>query len=416
MFADRASRTIVTSFIAIGFLALIVVHYTASEAPADTDATTAGELKFVNSTPVMVVPGPRAGDVTMYKWMARLSDNGRYLLYVRRVERTIRIRVRGVSAVRSAFRLVLRDLKNGGEKVLPGMPINIAHEYIGLFMSMRIFNAAGTKIAVPCGIDTDGDGWCTIRKDKMCLGIYDIATDSLKQRELRGEAILPTFDRTGRKLLVMAFENVFRNTGKLYVGSGDGTGLKELKVSGMPLGLCPAADAAPLYRIDEKWIRTLVLYDLTRNAKIADLPIYKHNGLLKRVGAHWTRDGRYLCYVDTEPNVKDKSADAKRMVRIWDRKTGKVIRTLDNVIPTAPGTTPTTIIVESAPDGGKSYQLHDVATGKSRPIEKCLRIISTSGGKIVYTTAEPKRKETIYIGELQLPGHKDGRAVKLADS
>jgi len=226
---------------------------------------------------------------------------------------------------------------------------------------------------------------------------------------------LPTFDRTGRKLLVMAFENVFKNTGKLYVGSGDGTGLKELKVPGTPLGLCPAADAVPLYRVDEKWIRTLVLYDLTRKAKIADVPIYKHNGLLRRVGAHWTQDGRYLCYVDTEPNLKDKRADAKRMVRIWDRKAGKVVRTLDNVIPTAPGPTPTTVIVESAPDGRKSYQLHDAATGKTRPIQKCLRIISTSGRKVVYTKAEPKRKETIYIGEFQLPGGKNSRTVKLAD-
>ena len=365
----------------------------------------AGELKFVNSKGVAVVPKPISGSVAVKKWNAHLSDNGRYLLHIRAVRKTVR--QAKMTTVRTAYRLVLSDLKNSSESGLPGVPIAIAREYIGAFMSMRIFNAAGTKIVVPYGVDIDGDGWYSLRKDKMCLGIYDIATGKITKRDIPGEIVLPTFDRSGKRLLVMAFANILRNTGKLYYGPGDGTGLKQLKAAGMPHSPCPAANVVPLSCSDEKRDRKLILYDLTKNAKVADIPIDKRNDLSNRIPPHWTRDGRYLCYVDIKVNEKDVSAERKRMVRIWDRKAGKVIRTLKDFVPAAPGPGPTTMIIESAPYDRKSYQLHDVTTGKNRAIESCRRIVSTNGPRIVYTRREADGSETIYVGQLELTTPKD---------
>ena len=387
-FAGRLARLIAVSGIAVAVLVL-------------ASFSQAGELKFVNSKAVAVVPKPVSGSVAVKKWNAHLSDNGRYLLHIRAVHKT------SGTTVRTAFRLVLSDLKNSSESGLPGVPIAIAREYIGAFMSMRIFNAAGTKIVVPYGVDIDGDGWYSLRKDKMCLGIYDIVTGKIAKRNIPGEIVLPTFDRSGKKLLVMAFENILKNTGKLYYGPGNGTGLKQLKAAGMPHSPCPTADVVPLSRVDKKWVRTLILYDPTKNAKVTDIPIHKSNGLSNRIPPQWTRDGRYLCYVDVKVNEKDVRAERKRMARIWDRKAGKVIRTLKDFVPAAPGPGPTTIIIESAADDTKSYQLHDVATGKSRPIESCLRIVSTNGSRIVYTRREPKGRETIYVGQLELTTPKD---------
>ena len=384
---------------------VLAVRFTGLIALSCAAVSQAGELKFVNSKAVAVVPKPVSGSVAVKKWTARLSDNGRYLLHLRAVHKTSH--QAGVTSVHTAYRLVLSDLKNSSESGLPGVPIAIAQEYIGAFMSMRIFNAAGTKIVVPYGVDIDGDGWYSLRKDKMCLGIYNIATGKITKRNIPGEIVLPTFDRSGKKLLVMAFENTFRNTGKLYYGPGDGTGLKQLKAAGMPHRPCPAADVVPLSCSDEKLGRTLILYDPTKNAKVADIPIDRRNDLSNRIPPHWTRDGRYLCYVDSKVNEKDKSADRKRMVRIWDRKAGKVIRTLKDFVPAAPGPGPTTMIIESAADDTKSYQLHDAATGKSRAIESCRRIVSTNGPRIVYTRRGPDRSETIYIGQLQLTTPKD---------
>jgi len=389
---------------AVRLTRLIAVSCAAVVVLVPDGASQAGELKFVNSKAVAVVPKPVSGSVAVKKWNARLSDNGRYLLHIRSVHKTSH--QAGVTSVRTAFRLVLSDLKNSSESGLPGVPIAIAREYIGAFMSMRIFNAAGTKIVVPYGVDTDGDGWYSLRKDKMCLGIYDIATGKITKRNIPGQVVLPTFDRSGKKLLVMGFENTFKNTGKLYYGPGDGTGLKQLKAAGMPHSPCPTADVVPLSLVDKKWVRTLILYDPTKNAKITDIPMHKSNSLSNRIPPHWTRDGRYLCYVDVKV-PEDVRADRKRMVRIWDRKAGKVIRTLKDFVPAAPGPTPTTMIIESAADDTKSYQLHDAATGKSRPIESCLRIVSTNGRRIVYTRREPDRSETIYVGQLQLTTPKD---------
>ena len=384
---------------------LIAMSCTAAVVLAAAAVSQAGELKFVNSKAVAVVPKPISGSVVVKKWNAHLSDDGRYLLHIRTARKTFR---RGkVTTVHTAYRLVLSDLENSSEWGLPGVPIAIARGYIGTFMSMRIFNAAGTKIVVPCGVDIDGDGWYSLRKDKMCLGIYDIATGKMTKRDIPGEVVLPTFDRSGKKLLVMAFDNILRNTGKLYYGPGDASGLKQLKAAGMPHSPCPTADVVPLSCSDEKRGRTLILYDLTKNAKVADIPIDKRNGLSNRIPPHWTRDGRYLCYVDIKVNEKDVSAERKRMVRIWDRKAGKVIRTLKDFVPAAPGPTPTTIIIESAADDIKSYQLHDAATGKNRAIEGCLRIVSTNGPRIVYTRRQPDRSETIHVGQLQLTTPKD---------
>lgn len=377
------------------------------ESPKPVQGEMIGEVGFVKAGEAMIVGDVKGhGHVTMDRWSARLTPDGRHLLYARWRGR---FSSSGAVATRKgARRLVLKNLEDGSETELPGPAIDIAPDYVAFFMSMRIFDAKGRRIAVPCGIDADGDGICVIRKEQMRLGIYDMTTHRLTQYKPQAPAIVPTFDRTGKRLLVMAMTDVMKNAGTLYASPADTIKLTKMSAPGCPLTPCPTADVTPFLRVDDKWQRSLFLYDLVKKKKVADVPIHVHNSALSRHNPQWTPDGRYLCYVDLEINKADKLFDAKRLCRIWDRTSGKLVRTIADAVPIAPGPTPTTMIVQATRGGRITFMLHDVATGATRRIVGCTRIISTSGRKVVYMNVGPERKETVYIAEFQLSDEKPG--------
>ena len=362
-----------------------------------------GEVTFADERQAMVVDKVKGGgQVTMGRFSARLTPDGEHLLYAR-WEPRFRSHP-GVVTRKSSYRLILRRLADGAETQFAGPSIDVAAEYVAAYLAMNIFDATGRKIAVVCGRDDDGDGVCVIRKEKMCLGLYDLAAGRLEQLDLRAEAILPTFDRTGKRLLVMAMEDVARQKGAIYTSPMPPIKLTKLPVEGFLCRPCPAADVVPLVLVDRDWRRRLCLYDLRAGKQAADVPIDKRNSRLARYSPQWTADGRYLCYLDVEFDSNDPLADASQYARIWDRKAGKVVRSVAGAIPVAAGPTGSSVILQATRGNRIAHLLLDAAANTSWRIPGDVkRIISTRGRKVVYMKPTPDRKEAVYVAEIRLP-------------
>ena len=290
----------------------------------------------------------------------RLSPDARYMVYISRQAQKIPGDNKDGPPYEFVDRIAVRNVESGKDKLLP-MPAFPA-EFLTAMMPLCTFDPSGTKIVVPTGLDDNGDGFHSMKKEKMQAMVYDVVTGEATRLGPTGDEVVPVFNRTGKSLIVSTLDGG-KKPGKSYlvpIGRGK---YKQLAVSGFSLTPCPVADLLPLVLEDSK----LVLYDPRADEQTAELPArIPDNLLLNSFFPQWTADGRYLYYTDATEEEDDGRTQTQTATRIWDRITGKEVGELKRAFVLGAGPGKTTMLMIN--DDGSSHEsvfLHDAASGKS---------------------------------------------------
>jgi hypothetical protein len=379
---------------------LLAVALMASVASAQ-DAEKKSAVKIVKETKIFALDKLRTIDENSGLHSMQLSPDGKTLLYARRLPRAnVQERLR--------YHLVLRDIKAGTDTVMPGDPLE-SNDFLVACTSMRPFDATGKKIVIPVGTNQDGKPG-RLGKGQMQPGIYDIATGKLDKLDMKAPIILPSYDATGKNLIVFAMFPGKRGSDmewcKTIVSPVNKIKFRKIGVAGLPRTPCPIGDILPILLPPERKIpdaprqSELVIYDTKADKKLTSPPLTSGRKL-DDYNPQWTTDGRYLYYVDREMyKTPDGNTRRKQIMRVWDRKKSIEQSLTEDHIPIGPAPEKAGMIVLD--NKNYSYSLHDPATGKTTPLAlKKSRIISVSGRFMVYVKKDKTGTNSVYRAEIK---------------
>ena len=389
-------------------IVLLTLGVLASAAAAAEDGPKLVKQKLI------VADDGKAG-VAKVMHSARLSPDGKHLLYMRVKWVQLPARDGRPARERRSYRLILRELKSGKDKPLP-IPAYMNGEIATAMLSGNIFGLGGKKIALGAGIDDEGDGLHDYLQEKMQAVVYDIASGKLTKLPVTDRAVFGTFDRTGKGLIIMTMGGRDERHGKLLTTPLDNPKLRQFGKWGLPRGVCPAGDVLALLlpqgRGGKRLLR-FILYDLKAGKQIAELPTHEENRKLDDSCPQWTSDGRYLYYADVKYEMIDGKRERKVITRIWDRTKSREAGIVPDVVPIGPGPGKGTMVVAKSP-GLKQMFLHDAGSGASHSLGKVtMNAIAAEGKYLLYADKPADGKSGIYMAEI-VPAKKEKPAKEPA--
>jgi len=375
------------------------------------------------ATAVMGQDAPRLGDetkiMTLAKdakvrenngmWSMKLSPDLKHLLYVRGEQAQVPDD-QGEQRQRSVYRMILRNVATGAEKVLPAAAVDV-DDYVVACLSMKVFGPKGRKIVLPLPEKADGNGVVSIRSggSGMQVGLYDVASGKVDRLDVKGPVVFPSFDGSGKKLIVLSMD-VRAMSGTLYVTPVDKIDLKPLNQWGLPRTPCPTADLMPLLlppKRDGPGDMGVVLYDLKADAVKYKLLANERGTKMDDYNPQWTADGRYLYYVDMKEEGDGESRTRKYFTRVWDVKENKEAGLIDRAVAVGPGPSKTSMVLTAIRSAGPEQRqvlLHDAVAGTTWSLgDGRVRPISTQAGRLVYVRMADDGTETVCIAEIIAP-------------
>lgn len=334
---------------------------------------------------------------------------GARLLYIRRQKGKMKRRGGEGFEDRTIRRLVLRDVARNVDTVLP-IPAIAQDEVLKYMLTCRLFDSVGKKIALGVGVDDDKDGVTSPGdSDRMRGAIFDIATGELKMLDVEGQAVVPSFDRTGKKLYLLKWD-VKKWAGTLHVADATKLEFDPLKFLGLPRGFCPAADvAAMLIKAPQKGSLgyKLALYDQKADKQMLELPTAGYGVEMVRFCPKWTADGRYLYYRNLAKKQVEGRARFYPVTRLWDRKTARQIAEIPDAHPVGPGPAAGAMVLAIVQGGNvKQTVVHTAATGKFVPVDGLKgRPVAVAGGRVFYVKWTDSG-DTLFSAKIAMPAEK----------
>ena len=342
-------------------------------------------------------------------WSMKLSPDLEHLLYIRGEQAQVPDD-QGEQRQRTVYRMILRNVATGAEKVLPAAAVDV-DDYIVACLSMKLFGPAGRKIVLPLPEKSDGNGIVSIigGGSGMQVGLYDVASGRVDRLDVKGPVIFPSFDGSGKKLIVLSMD-VKARSGILYVTSADKIDLKPLNQWGLPRTPCPTADLMPLLLPPERDGPSkagFVLYDLKADAVKFKLLANERGTKLDDYNPQWTADGRCLYYVDMKEEGDGDSRTRKMFTRVWDVKENKEAGLVDAAVAIGPGPGKTSMVLTAIRSSGPEQRqvlLHDAARSVTWSLAAgSIRPISTQAGRLVYVRMGDDGTETVCVAEIIAP-------------
>lgn len=358
--------------------------------------------RLKNETKVLELQEPKlAGPL-------RISPNGNWLIYMRK--ETLQIPSRdGKKKNRRMIRLVLRNVRSSKERLLP-VPACYNSDWLGFYLTGKIFDASRKKIVIPIGVDSDGDGVAIFRKDKMRLALYELASGRIKNLGLSAEILLPMFYQDGHRLFVQVDRKRWFTSPLDQVNF---TSVSTIPDRFMVLSISPNGKYAVIFsKYREKYrVRecTLRLLDLRSGKTVRRLPLdKKYWGIYENFAPQWTPNGRYLYYSDSIPSQRE--GKPKPGTRIWDCLTNKIAGTLIDAWPVGPGPGKSTMLLQDY-RGRQPMFLHDADTGRRWVLGDLSKVLLGATGRfVVYAKISGRNIEGIYRAEIDMPGVKPAGA------
>ena len=339
----------------------------------------------------------------------KLSPDLKHLLYVRGEQAQVPDD-QGGQRQRDVYRMILRNVATGVEKVLPAAAVDV-DDYVVACVSMKIFGPKGRKIVVPLPEDADGNGIVSVRGggSGMRVGLYDVASGKVDRLDVKGPVVFPSYDGSGKKLIVLSMD-IRAMSGTLYVTPADKIDLKPLNQWGLPRTPCPTADLMPLLlppKRDGPGNMGVLLYDLKADAVKYKLLANERGTKMDDYNPQWTADGRYLYYVDMKEEGDGDSRTRKTFTRVWDVKENKEAGIVDNAVAIGPGPGKTNMVLTAIRSSGPEQRqvlLHDAARSVTWPLaDGSIRPISTQAGRLVYVRMADDGTETVCTAEVVVP-------------
>jgi hypothetical protein len=406
--------TRVAMIAAMGMAALVASNPSAigvepAEAPA-TGSEQAAHLaneKMILSGDADAVKGSSIFD--SQKGLFKLSPDGKKLLFYRE-------ELTAVNGRKGVLRLVLRDLTDGSEMILPlpALPKRLAQYLPMMSFSNNPFDKTGTRIVMGVGIDTDENGIFDGRTEKMQALVFDSRTSNTKKLSATGSIVTAGYDNTGDQYIVCAIDRGEPEKIRLLLADTDKLNWQEHVLSGYPRAISPTTELIMLLKMSELSARELpselLLYDTKERKEVARLPAFELEGALSMYTLvfvpQWTTSGGHLYYIDIHG-----FPDAPRHgTRVWERRSQSVIKELPNLVPIGPGPTKSSMVLmrvdEVKEEGSKviGIVVHDASSKQTWEIPlPDTRILGTHGSQVIYTSKDKAGKEAVYMAEIVLP-------------
>jgi hypothetical protein len=342
-------------------------------------------------------------------WSMKLSPDLKHLLYIRGEQAQVPDGD-GELRQRTVYRMILRNVPTGAEKVLPAAAVDI-DDYIVACLSMKVFGPKGRKIVLPLPEKADGNGIVSVKGggSGMRVGLYDIASGKVDRLDVKGSVVFPSYDGSGKKLILLSMD-IRAMSGTLYVTPADKIDLKPLNQWGLPRSPCPTADLMPLLlppKRDGPGDMGVLLYDLKADAAKYKLFLNERGTKMDDYNPQWTADGRYLYYVDMKEEGDDESRTRKMFTRVWNVKENKEAGIVDGAVAIGPGPRKTSMVLTAIRSGGPEQRqvlLHDAARSVTWPLaDGRIRPISTQAGRLVYVRMGDDGTETVCVAEIVAP-------------
>ncbi len=362
----------------------------------------AGEPGLVNVRPIFR-PDELGEEAKLYAPLgpARLSPDGRRLLYVRCRENAPKPENHRGPWPQRLYKVVLRELATGKEKVLP-CPAWTWDDLPAMLLAREVFSPDGGKIVLGAGIDADGNGIFEHRREKTQPMVYDVATGKARRLPVTDQFVLSAYTPDGKEILIATWSKRERKAA-LYLTPADKAAPRKLPPAGIPMNVCPSARIVPLWvppkgdPEEGRW--RFVLHDLAADTPLCELPTHPKNTSLDDFTPQWTSGGRFLYYVDVEVSKQPSGTHRKRITRVWDRLAGKEATVLDEAVAVGPGPTPTTMVLRH----GAGLVLHDAAAGATAVLARgALRPLFAARGKLVYLQKQ-QGKWSAFIADIAMP-------------
>ena len=339
----------------------------------------------------------------------KLSPDGRKLLFYREEPTEVNGR-------RGVLRLVLRDLTDGSEALLPfpALPKRWAERLPMRSFSNNPFDKTGTKIVLGVGIDTDENGIFDSQAEKMQAVVFDSTTSETKNLSATGSIVTAGYDHTGDRYIVSAIDQGEPDKIRLLLADTDLLNWQEHVLSGVPRAISPGSDLIMLLKTSELNSRELpselLLYDAKDRKEVATLPAFKLGGALSMYTLvfvpQWTISGGHLYY----SNIHGFPDDPRYGTRVWQRQSQAVIKELKNVIPIGPGPTKSSMVltrVDEVKERGSrviGLVVHEASNNQTWEIPlPDTRILGTQGSQVIYARKDKVGKEAVYTAEIVLP-------------
>lgn len=338
----------------------------------------------------------------------KLSPDGRKLLFYREEPTEVNGR-------KGVVRLVLRDLTDGSETLLPfpALPKRLAASLTTVSWSKNPFDKTGTKIVMGVGIDTDKNGIFDSRTEKMQAVVFDSTTSKTKTLLATGAYVTAGYDNTGDRYIVSAIDREPEKV-RVLLADTDLLNWQEHVLSGVPRAISPNIDLILLLESSELNSRELpselLLYGTKERKEAATLPAFKLGGALSMYSLvfvpHWTTSGGHLHFTD----IFDSPNKLRHGTRIWERHSQAVIKDLPNVVPIGPGPTSSSMVlmrVDEVKESGSrviGIVVHEASNNQTWEIPlPDTRILGTHGSQVIYARKDKAGKEAVYTAEIVLP-------------
>lgn len=378
---------------------LILVLAAAMVAPAG-EVNLANEVLIFSEKDDFWEPGENMGLGCM-----RLSPDGKKLLYIRFEQKAAGPQGRRGKRPPNLCRLVLRDLETREDTLLP-MASFTWEDPLAFLLSKPVFDKDSRTLVMIASTDANRDGVHQQRTEVVQPVVYDIASGGVRKLGISGQAVVPMFDRTGN--VVVGCWNKRWPRGKMFVLNTQGEGNRELNAPGIPLALNPTRELAVVYTLpSRRSSRTAKkkpvcsIYDLQRDRLVARLPVSLGNTKLDDISPQWTRDGRYLYYIDV--HVREQSPQL--VTRIWETTTGKQAGVIEEAYPVGPGPGNTMVLASWDEQVNTAKGLvHDPGSGETSAIRDVTgMVIYAGGGKVLFARKAIGRTHIVYLAEIEAP-------------
>ncbi len=305
---------------------------------------------------------------------ARLSPDGRYIMYLRRIAGPPQV---------SRVVLVATDTKKETE-----IPLDVPRGYEMPLTRFNFFSPDGTRLVLQ-----SFKGGANQGNDELM--IYDMASGQLTPTGIAGSATQGQFDSTGKRLVVSQGDDAVSlvSLDKPVLGKPIAKGWLHSCSSSSPYA---SIFVPPSSRDANDMLRLLNLND----NKTVVLPVDRRNKRMENAAVEWSLDGRFACYFDL---VEDPNKLANPGTRVWDTQASAVKTAVSDVICLGPGPAANLMIMSStAPDAKAPILVCDVSTGTLSPIGSgAARGVHAWAKRIAYVATD-NGQENLYVADLVL--------------
>jgi RNA polymerase sigma factor (sigma-70 family) len=351
-------------------------------------AAAAGVLR----EPVVVATEPAVSISQQPTHNARVSPDGRYVLYVGRQ------RVNG----EEREVLIRRNLETQGISVVTAP---MAAGYQTVLLRLGTFREDGALL-VPQARD-GGTGTAPAVAGPIAPPVFELVV-------MQGDPpVVETTGLSGPDLFAKPLGKgvVGFTRGAMFVAKPPAYEKEPLELRGMVNAVSPGGDVLAVLVLPERRrggpvqgaasaprpAPTFVLYDLTTR-KQTELPMHPENTVLDDCEAEFTADGRYVYYRDFR-----SAADGKLVgiTRVWDRTAGKGVAELEDMVPLGPGPTPGTMWLATSPGQGNGAVVHDAAAGKMERFLAGKDVQHATGQRVAYLEKAAEGKWVLKVVDVE---------------